>query len=203
MMAKWLGVGVFVAAIVVALIAAPIALGLALMGGSGGKPASEPSGDFSGECKANGIAYGLPTSSQADREAVFGKADGKSNIVKGSFFGKEVQLHKKVLPCIQAVERDLKAQGTNYSVREPIPSLRWPPDNPGFFHPYGAAVDINPSDNPMCGQFDPKNLCGSGNSLTDIPKEWVRTFEKYGFFWGGNYRTTKDYMHFEWHGEKP
>lgn len=197
-------VGTLGVILLIMLLFAPIALGLAFqasLGGGDNNSSGDSAGDFSGECKAKGVAYGLPSTNAADREAVFGKPN--TDIVKGTFFGKPVQMHKKVMACLEAVEKDLKAQDTSYTVREPIPSLRIPPDNLGFFHPYGAAVDINQSDNPMCGVFDPKGLCGKDGKLYDMPKEWVKTFQKYGFFWGGNYRTTKDFMHFEWHGEKP
>jgi hypothetical protein len=163
-------------------------------------------GSSAGTCTANGLAY-TNVLTQAELEKVFGKADGHTNIVDGTFFGKAVKVNAKVLPCLQAVEKDLKAQNTTYTVREEIPSLRWPADSLSLYHPYGAAVDINPSDNPMCGGFnggfDPKHLCHGNTASHDIPDSWIKTFEKYGFYWGGNFKNSPDYMHFEWHGEKP
>lgn len=198
---------VFLGAVLFGLIAAPIAVGLAFfhVGGDNSSDTSgtSASGNFSGDCRAKGLAYGSPSTSQADREAVFGKADGKSHIEEVTFFGKSVKVHEKVAACLRAVEKDLKAQETNYDVRV-IGGLRWPPDDLGWFHPYGAAIDINPDDNPHCGgidPYDPKGLCGKDKPY-DMPKSWVDTFKRYGFYWGGRF-SSPDYMHFEWHGEKP
>lgn len=149
--------------------------------------------EFSGECTANGIAFGLPGSSQADREAVFGKANSAAAKKPLTFFGKSLQAHEKVVPCLKAVEAEIKAKGLDdYKVRS-IGGYHPRPGEPlYFFHMYGGAVDINPDTNPYCD-------CDTH----DIPDSWVKIFEKYGFFWGGNFRTTKDWMHFEWHGEAP
>ncbi len=53
-------------------------------------------------------------------------------------------------------------------------------------HAWAAAVDINADTNPM-----KKPL------TTDLPEEFVREFERYGFTWGGHF-PTPDPMHFQW-----
>ncbi len=78
-------------------------------------------------------------------------------------------------------------------------------------HSYGIAIDINPSDNPFCTDtsdpnaptpYDPKNLCGGKNVLkTDLPQCMIDAFKHYGFFWGGEWNSMKDAMHFEFHGD--
>lgn len=72
-------------------------------------------------------------------------------------------------------------------------------------HALGFAIDINPLQNPYVenGIADPKegtsyinrNLNKMGMILSD--DECVRIFKKYGFEWGGDWITPKDYMHFE------
>ncbi len=81
-------------------------------------------------------------------------------------------------------------------------------------HAWGTAIDVNPATNPNCPPG-----CTDGNTATacscvggtasqscetmckaakpyDIPKEVIDAFVNNGFSWGGNYRKTKDYMHF-------
>lgn len=69
-------------------------------------------------------------------------------------------------------------------------------------HAYGRAVDINPFQNPAIlksgkiipegGSYDPK---AKGTIL--LNSEIVKLFRKYGWQWGGTWRSLKDYMHFE------
>jgi len=61
-------------------------------------------------------------------------------------------------------------------------------DENRYFHPYGAAIDINPSDNP----YSP-----SGSTFkTNLPKNISEIAHKYGLGWGGDWRSSKDTMHF-------
>ena len=77
-------------------------------------------------------------------------------------------------------------------------------------HGYGMAVDINPLYNPYHKRL--KNGKEVVEPATARPylnrkKEFkykieaddlcCRLFKKYGFSWGGNWKTMKDYQHFE------
>lgn len=72
------------------------------------------------------------------------------------------------------------------------------------YHAYGRAVDINPFQNPAIlksgkiipegGSYDPE---ARGTIL--LNSEIVKLFRKYGWQWGGSWRSLKDYMHFEKH----
>jgi hypothetical protein len=75
------------------------------------------------------------------------------------------------------------------------------------YHAYGQAIDINPRFNPYIdrtGAYQPANaevfvdrnridpgLLKDGDAA-------VRAFTDQGWTWGGNWRTPKDYQHFEW-----
>jgi hypothetical protein len=59
-------------------------------------------------------------------------------------------------------------------------------------HAYGNAIDINPDKNPMTGKL-----------ITDMPPNVRDMAAKYGLSWGGDWKSTKDAMHFEWMGKKP
>lgn len=54
------------------------------------------------------------------------------------------------------------------------------------YHAYGAAIDINPSTNPMT----------FGDLVTDMPKDIGSIASSLGLGWGGNWKSKKDAMHF-------
>jgi D-alanyl-D-alanine carboxypeptidase-like protein len=55
-------------------------------------------------------------------------------------------------------------------------------------HSWGLAVDINATDNVF------------GGSSHTIERPMAELWNEYGFRWGGDYTTTKDWMHFEFMG---
>ena len=67
-------------------------------------------------------------------------------------------------------------------------------------HSFGVAIDINP------GDYDNDYFLGAGNDLRDksnpycIPDEVIDIFEKYGWYWGGNFSICADTMHFQYPG---
>lgn len=67
-------------------------------------------------------------------------------------------------------------------------------------HSFGVAIDINN------GDYDNDYFLGAGNDLRDktnpycIPDEVIAIFEKYGWFWGGNFEICSDTMHFQYFG---
>lgn len=69
------------------------------------------------------------------------------------------------------------------------------------FHSYGLAIDINPIQNPHIK----RNLIQPSNAKYDIRaagtilknSRIVQEFKKRGWQWGGTWRSSKDYQHFE------
>ncbi|HQF42547.1 MAG TPA: M15 family metallopeptidase [Ignavibacteriaceae bacterium] len=69
------------------------------------------------------------------------------------------------------------------------------------FHSYGLAIDINPIQNPHIK----RNLIQPSNAKYDIKaagtilknSRIVQEFKKRGWQWGGTWRSSKDYQHFE------
>lgn len=57
--------------------------------------------------------------------------------------------------------------------------------NKKSYHAYGAAIDINPTTNPM-----------GADLITDMPKEIGEVAKSLGLGWGGNWSSKKDAMHF-------
>lgn len=152
---------------------------------------------YTSSCPGNKIKFGIPkgkTATSAARSKVFGRPYPNANVQKTDFFGKDVYVNKKIVPCLKATEWDLKYKyKTKYQVKQIWGASEVNSQNPyNYFHAYGGAVDINPSENPQCNK----------KCKHKMPKSWVRAFNSHGFFWGGNFKNDKDYMHFEWHGQK-
>ena len=74
-------------------------------------------------------------------------------------------------------------------------------------HAYGMAIDINPLYNPYIKKKTGEILPSEGSQYINREKDFLhkinkedqayKEFSKYGFRWGGNWRTIKDYQHFE------
>ena len=64
-------------------------------------------------------------------------------------------------------------------------------------HAYGSAIDINWNDNPYTKGPNPNNPSENPYVVTE---EVVQAFAKQGFYWGGDWQSTQDYMHFSWTG---
>lgn len=66
-------------------------------------------------------------------------------------------------------------------------------------HSFGVAIDIN------AGDYDNDYFLGKGNDLRKksnpycITDEVIAVFEKYGWFWGGNFDICSDTMHFQYY----
>lgn len=75
------------------------------------------------------------------------------------------------------------------------------------YHQLGRAIDINPLVNPYIRFADGEVLPTTAHQYLDRTKEvkgmiyegsiCVKVFEKYGWTWGGNWNSVKDYQHFE------
>jgi hypothetical protein len=63
-------------------------------------------------------------------------------------------------------------------------------------HSYGCAIDINAPYNPHVISGDPR----SESSPYTIRRDVANIFNKYGWSWGGDWSSSKDYMHFEYLG---
>lgn len=110
--------------------------------------------------------------------------------------GRVVQVHRAMVPALQQVAARLSAEAANGRVYA-ITSV-------GAFNPrtirgshrmsrhaMGLAIDINPATNPHT----------SGNQLvSDMPEWFVQIWRDAGFCWGGDWRNSKDAMHFSWMG---
>jgi hypothetical protein len=76
-------------------------------------------------------------------------------------------------------------------------------------HSYGLALDINPFHNPyLAGTLVVPGLAGSYLDRSDVRPgmivagdEVIRTFAEFGWLWGGDWNSSKDWMHFSANGK--
>ncbi len=129
-----------------------------------------------------------------------------------SFMGMHVQVHEKIHPRAQV--RRGRAQGGHSGeriqaasdgrhARSTTRTRACEVSN----HVCRIAIDIEPDKNTCCGCVAPWNahpLCKQkGKSVWErmvMPRSWVETFEKYGFYWLGH-DVLQDTMHFEFLGD--
>lgn len=76
-------------------------------------------------------------------------------------------------------------------------------------HSLGLAIDINPRYNPYIHTLNGQTVCSpeNGNDYVDRTKDFpykidtddyaYKLFLEYGFSWGGNWNSSKDYQHFQ------
>jgi hypothetical protein len=128
-----------------------------------------------------------------------------------TFMGMSVQVHERIIPALKCVEAALNGgpAGAQYKPRA-MGGIRFHNTYRGIEisnHVYGIAVDIEPDRNTCCGCVAPwpdHPLCKAKNKTVwermAMPKSWVDTFEKFGFYWLGH-DVLQDTMHFEFLGD--
>lgn len=128
-----------------------------------------------------------------------------------TFMGMSAQVHERIIPALKCVEAALNAgpAGAQYKPRA-MGGIRFHNTYRGVEisnHVYGIAIDIEPDRNTCCGCVAPwpdHPLCKAKNKTVwermAMPKSWVDTFERYGFYWLGH-DVLQDTMHFEFLGD--
>jgi len=129
------------------------------------------------------------------------------------FMGLPLLVHEKIAPALACVEHRLKKDCSKprdrYQARA-VGGFRTENSYRGAEvsnHLFGIAIDIDPNRNPCCGCVAPwpehKACQGTAESIfdrTELPRCWIDTFEKYGFYWLGRDPQLRDTMHFEFLG---
>lgn len=69
-------------------------------------------------------------------------------------------------------------------------------------HAYGSSIDINPGSNPQIQErHNTGGTYAPGSDPKSVTPAVVALFKKYGFKWGGDWKSKKDYMHFTLTGD--
>ena len=111
---------------------------------------------------------------------------------------KYLTVHENIADSIQAIFEEIYNGDEQFPIKE-VGCYRW---EYGSEHMPGLAIDINPNEN--CEIRGDVITTGSywkpGEDPYSIPADGdvVNAFKKYGFGWGGNWRSVKDYMHFSY-----
>jgi hypothetical protein len=125
-----------------------------------------------------------------------------------TFMNLPVRMNRRVIPALHCVERDIgvRCTSTPYHARH-LEGLRTVNSFRGgevSNHVYGIAIDIDPQRNPCCGcgtMFANNPHCRARTDNVydrmEMPRCWIESFERYGFYWLGNDRNLRDLMHFE------
>lgn len=103
--------------------------------------------------------------------------------------GMTVDVHKEAASAFKGFIDDLLGQGYNIKSLGGYNLRNKRNRNSLSEHAFGNAIDINPRQNPM-----------GPNLVTDMPKNISALAAKWGLSWGGDWRSVKDAMHFEWRG---
>lgn len=137
-----------------------------------------------------------------------------SQAVAARFFGLPLSIHRAVEPALRCVEKRIRATcqrgGDRYTPRA-VGGFRDRNTYRGgevSNHMFGIAIDIDPERNPCCGCVEPwpqHPACQTHGSSAEesaaLPKCWIESFERYGFYWLGRDPQLRDTMHFEFLGD--
>lgn len=110
--------------------------------------------------------------------------------------GLRVQVHQAMLPSLQQVTAGLNAHAEEGRIYEISSAWAFTPRTIGgryhvSRHAMGLAIDFNPAQNPYRSD---------ATFISDMPDWFVQTWRDAGFCWGGDWRGSKDPMHFSWMG---
>lgn len=105
--------------------------------------------------------------------------------------------HKSLASSIQSAYKEMKAKGFRAYDNGCFNWRKMTNSSAMSNHAFGVAIDINPGYNPYVSGTSSstwQNAPGCYKIQGDIVTIW----KKYGFYWGGDYKNIKDYMHFEY-----
>jgi D-alanyl-D-alanine carboxypeptidase-like protein len=126
------------------------------------------------------------------------------------FFDRPVRINQRIVAAARCAEQEVARSCQDTYQPQRLSGIR-PTNtyhnNEVSNHVYGIAIDLDPTRNtccncveewqlhPMC-QMNPRSIF----ERMVMPECWVRSFEKYGFYWLGHDRLM-DTMHFEFLGD--
>jgi hypothetical protein len=132
------------------------------------------------------------------------------NVVGLRLFDRPVRLNQRIVAAARCAEQEIARSCQDDYQPGRLSGIR--PENTYHNgevsnHVYGIAIDLDPTANTCCNcvkEWRLHPLCQSTpRSIFErmvMPECWVRSFEKYGFYWLGH-DTLMDTMHFEFLGD--
>jgi hypothetical protein len=117
---------------------------------------------------------------------------GRHIVTRGVPLLGAVTCHRRMIPALGSAMAELRRRGLGHLVDAAeyagcYAPRRIQPSGTLSLHAWGLAVDLNAASNPVGGESnqDPR---------------LVRAMERHGFYWGGDFPTVPDPMHFEFRG---
>jgi len=112
------------------------------------------------------------------------KTDIEPQLVNITFMKKSIKVHRKIAPLFTCLEKDIKACNTDYEFKT-LKGFEWTPlegsENADLGpSSFGIVITVNPETNPSAPTLQ-----------SDIPQCIIKAFNSKGFYWGGNFSTTK------------
>ena len=110
--------------------------------------------------------------------------------------GRRILVHRAMLADLEQVAIGLRAEASKGRVYRISSISGFTPRTIGGAHQLsrhalGLAIDVNPAQNPYRSD---------GRLITDMPSWFIDVWRNAGFCWGGDWRYSKDPMHFSWIG---
>lgn len=142
----------------------------------------------SAEAGSHMVTIGVPVWQFAD--------SSKTTKVSATLY---LTVHQNIADTVKAIFQEIY----NGAEQFPIYSAGCYRYEYGSEHMAGLAIDINPNENcemTNAGKVTTGSFWLPGVNPYSIPAngDVVNAFKKYGFGWGGNWRSKKDYMHFSY-----
>lgn len=143
-------------------------------------------------------------------DGVRGTRPVTESIVATRFMGHSLRVHKRIVKPLGCVENAIR-RGCTRSPYEPkaVGGFRDYNSYRGdevSNHAFGIAIDLDPDRNPCCHCVAPwpdnprcKIQARTPFDRMAMPRCWVQTFERFGFYWLGHDQL-EDTMHFEFLG---
>ncbi|MDD4048767.1 MAG: M15 family metallopeptidase, partial [Clostridia bacterium] len=116
---------------------------------------------------------------------------------------KSITINEKLADVIVKIFDEIYNDPEQFPIDWDTAAFNWRGDGSKSMHNQGLAVDINWEKNALVSN-DGKIMAGKlykpGENIYSIPKSSsvVRAFKKYGWYWGGDWESKKDYMHFSY-----
>lgn len=116
-----------------------------------------------------------------------------------------VTMHKKLKTEVQAIFKEMadagfKVIGGDISYRTWGTDAGFSPPFPQSAHTYGHAFDVNPEQNYCI--YGNGQVVGShyspGSDPYSVTPQIINIWKQHGFYWGGDWNSPKDYMHFSY-----
>lgn len=176
-------------------------------GGSGGSVATDVPSDVRSKTKSEKMAWCFPSGepkNTAQARQYLATANITIRDKSGNTQKRTLQVHKSIVKDVESIFSEIYNSG--FCAYDVGSFREWEVLGGGTVsqHCYGLAIDINPTENYMIrnGSIVAGSFWNPGSNKYSMAADGpcVKAFKAHGWDWGGNWRNSKDYMHFSFCG---